>query len=221
MQPAHAELLAIARRHARVAHEADDLVQDALLVALEAGRADLSLAANRRWLSGVIRNLARMQARGAARRKARETAHLAEATTGAEADEDRAALFIWVRSLTPSLRGVAALALTGHTRAEIQSALAISDTALRQRLTALKRAAQAGGVRPSVFAALLPALPHGRLRRGLPGPVARRKAAFGTYDPDGNLLIFRTPALTDRRSPATEAQDAGDGAARTVQRTTP
>lgn len=168
MQSAHAELLATARRHARLAHEADDLVQDALLVALEAGRADLSLAANRRWLSGVIRNLARMQARGAARRKTRETAHLAEATTGAEADEDRAALFIWVRSLPPSLRGVAALALTGHTRAEIQSALAISDTALRQRLTALKRAAQAGGVRPSVFAAFC---------RAAASPAARALAA--------------------------------------------
>jgi len=37
MQSAHAELLAVARRRSRLVHEAEDLVQDALLAAV--GRA--------------------------------------------------------------------------------------------------------------------------------------------------------------------------------------
>ncbi|WP_429911012.1 RNA polymerase sigma factor [Glycocaulis sp.] len=192
MQPAYADLLAFARQRSRLIHEAEDLVQNALLAALEAGRADLDDVQIRRWLRGVIRNQARMDARSAARRKAREAGHVPPDGDDTADAQTNSPVFEWVRSLSPSLRPVAALALTGHTRAEIRSALGLSDTALRQRLRALKRAAQAGGVEMEGFAALRPDLAHGLLRRGMPAMLARRSATFGTYDPDGNLLIFRT-----------------------------
>jgi DNA-directed RNA polymerase specialized sigma24 family protein len=203
MQPAYADLLAFARQRTRLVHEAEDLVQTALLAALEAGRSDLEDTQNRRWLRGVIRNQARMEARSAMRRKAREATQLAadgDAPSGPGGDGD---MFTWVRSLAPSLRPVAALALTGHTRSEIRAALGLSDTAMRQRLRALKRAAAASGLGTPAFAGLRADLAHGLLRRGMPAMLARRGAAFGTYDPDGNLLIFRTPALTNGAAAAT------------------
>src|SRR5687767_9914640 len=67
------ELRAQARHLARRAEDADDLVQDALLAALEAGRSD------RAWLAGVMRKQSAMTARSAIRRRRRE------ATAGAEA----------------------------------------------------------------------------------------------------------------------------------------
>ena len=53
-----ADLHAQARRLARRPEEADDLLQSALLAALESGRTDLASPETRRWLSGVIRNRA-------------------------------------------------------------------------------------------------------------------------------------------------------------------
>ncbi|MGY6661903.1 MAG: RNA polymerase sigma factor [Glycocaulis sp.] len=203
MQSAYADLLAFARQRARLAHEAEDLVQNALLVALEAGRADLDDAHNRRWLRGVIRNQARMEARSAARRKARDARHVQMDGDGPADIEGLGPVFTWVRCLPGSLRPVASLVLTGHTRSEIRAVLGIPDTALRQRLRALKRAAQAGGVGMEGFTALRTDLAHGLLRRGMPATLARRNATFGTYDPDGNLLIFRTQALTKVEAAAT------------------
>ncbi len=69
----YAQLTAIARREAGAAL-AEDLVQEALLVAVEAGRSDLSDPQTGRWLCGVVRNRARMAARTARRRTRRETA---------------------------------------------------------------------------------------------------------------------------------------------------
>ena len=66
---AYRRLRAEARRHARRAVDADDLVQDALLIALELGRSD-----DPAWLAGVIRNQAAIQARSAILRRRRETA---------------------------------------------------------------------------------------------------------------------------------------------------
>ena len=59
-------LRAQARRLVRRAEEADDLVQDALLAALEAGRSDPP------WLAGVLRKQSAMTARSAIRRRRRE-----------------------------------------------------------------------------------------------------------------------------------------------------
>ena len=70
---AHAEFLrAIAWRILRDEHAAEDVVQDALVVAIESPpRSAWSLRA---WLAGVAANLARMRVRSEARRAARERA---------------------------------------------------------------------------------------------------------------------------------------------------
>lgn len=78
---AYRRLQATARRCARRAADADDLVQDALLAGLEQGRDDPD------WLAGTVRNLALMQARTAGRRRRRE----ADAAAQAEADAGDAA----------------------------------------------------------------------------------------------------------------------------------
>ncbi len=70
---AFADLHAQARRLARRPDEADDLLQSALLAALESGRTDLASPETRRWLSGVLRNRATFDARSAGRRRKRET----------------------------------------------------------------------------------------------------------------------------------------------------
>ena len=67
------DLHALARRVSRRADEADDLVQEALLVALESGRTNLASPETRRWLAGVIRNRAAFDARTSVRRRRRET----------------------------------------------------------------------------------------------------------------------------------------------------
>ncbi|MEQ1610853.1 MAG: sigma factor [Hyphomonadaceae bacterium] len=64
---AFADLRALARRASRRPDEADDLLQTALLAALESGRNDLAAPEARRWLSGVIRKRATFDARSAAR----------------------------------------------------------------------------------------------------------------------------------------------------------
>ena len=48
-----ADLHALARRASRRAEEADDLLQSALLAAIEAGRTDFASPETRRWLAGV------------------------------------------------------------------------------------------------------------------------------------------------------------------------
>ena len=50
-------LLGVARRHAWRADEAEDVLQEALLAAVAAGR-DVDDSGNQRWLMGVIRNQA-------------------------------------------------------------------------------------------------------------------------------------------------------------------
>lgn len=61
---------ALARRIARDSHAADDLAQDAIVVALEGRRAAPRTAAP--WWSSVLRNLGRMRDRGDIRRTRRE-----------------------------------------------------------------------------------------------------------------------------------------------------
>ena len=51
-------LLRCARRRSRLTDEAKDLLQSALLAAIEAQRGDMTRSENRRWLVGVLRNRA-------------------------------------------------------------------------------------------------------------------------------------------------------------------
>lgn len=181
------ELLAMARRHARGRVEAEDLMQEALLAALAAGRR--GGVADRPWLAGVMRNLARMNARSSLRRCRRETAVM-EAAPG-EAARAMADETVRLDGMPGSLRIVAALALSGHTRAEIRYLLGISDEALRQRIMGVRRHfVQRGDASPDGLPGLRHGLAFGAIRRGLL-PLARRmEAGFATHDPDGHGIAF-------------------------------
>lgn len=200
---AYRELRAQALRLTRHPAEAEDLVQDALLAALEAGRHDPA------WLSGVLRKRAAMVARGSARRRRREHA-IADIGTlapgvpgppdpGSDPPPDRARL---LRSLPPAARRVAVLAVHGLSAAEIRWILQLTPTAFRQRLTSIRKAV--GRLPPEQQAESLalayvrdPArsaeLQFGLIRRALVAAM-RGADALGTHDHDGHLLLIRPRA---------------------------
>ncbi|MEO0556731.1 MAG: transcriptional regulator [Bacteroidota bacterium] len=195
----YAEWLAVARRHTRVANEAEDLLHEALIAAAKAGRLDLTEAANRRWLNGVLRRQAAFLARTAVRRRQREEVSVAsdELVTAPEA-----LVGTWgslgLETLPRSIRSVLALALHGLRRDEICAVLGISSTAFRQRLVALRKR--------------LGPLPEDLQREALALAYARRQAraddlalglirralfassrvapGLGTHDPDGHLFVL-------------------------------
>ena len=191
--------LRAARRQSRRADEAGDLLQTALLAAIEAERGDMTRAENRRWLAGVLRNRARHEARSAARRRQREGAYglrPAEAETAPTAAPNH-----FAATLPPALRTTALLALTGHTKPEIAWLLGLSDAALRQRISQIRRRWLQSGRR------IAPGLgeprgdlPFGLLRRALIRRVHEADVVLATHDPDGHLFVV---GLTKRPGPAT------------------
>lgn len=184
------QLLVTARRHSRRADEADDLVQDALLEAVKAGRTDFETALTTRWLSGVIRNKARLAARGAGRRRSRETAWQDQPQVGTAQDEIPVSLLL--AGLPPALKSVAALALTGHDRREIAYLLRLDDVTLRQRISTLgKRLRTAGLTLPQGTPGLGLNLAYGRIRDALLPALLREGGIFASHDPDGHLFIVR------------------------------
>ena len=191
MRPSHyAQLLAIARRATRRADEADDLVQDALLEAVKAGRG-IAGPQDMRWLGGIIRNRAKLAARGASRRRLRDThwhSLRPESAPPAETLDIPAIL----ATLPPSLKPVAALILSGHNRREIAYLLELSDAALRQRIIALKRRLKGAGlVMPEGMPGLNLDLAYGRIRDALLPGLLRQGGIFASHDPDGHLFIVR------------------------------
>lgn len=200
-------LRSTARRHARDAADADDLVQDALRIALEEGRAAID-ATSMPWLSGVIRHRAAMQARSAIRRRRREAASAPstdDAAPPVDALPDAApgAQALFAR-LPPAARRVAVLALHGLAADEIRWILGIGDTAFRQRLTRIRKTL---GALPPVQRAEAMALAYvrdparsvdlqfGLIRRALKVALAGCDG-LGSHDPDGHLLVVRTRAHT-------------------------
>jgi DNA-directed RNA polymerase specialized sigma24 family protein len=177
------DLHTLARRVARRSGDADDLVQQAILAALEAGRTDLAAPEARRWLAGVIRNRAAFDARTAGRSRRRETAWVEARVQSDSSRVDDPVL----PPLSPALRVTALLALSGHTRQEIGWLLNLSDAALRQRVSQLRRALAnaepASGGDPSG------ALAFGRIRQALLAPGRRNNAFLASHDPDGHLFV--------------------------------
>ena len=193
--------LAMARRHARNANEAADLLQQALLAGIQAGRLEFATDADRAWLAGTLRNIAAETARGESRRRLRDTRWAAEQPTEATAmppDDSRDAI---LERLSDGTRRVAVLALYGLNADEIQFVLGLKSPAFRQRLTALRRAL--GGLpEPLRQEALALAyseprragavrLDVGLIRRALLHHL-RGSTGIGTHDPDGHLLAIRT-----------------------------
>ena len=186
----HAELCAQARRHLRDASAAEDVVQEALLAAVTAGRADLEDPVNRRWLAGVVRNQARQQIRTNVRRRRREEDHAAIGAAPVARDSPGPAEVL--TGLPPALRAVAALILTGHNRREIAWLLRLPDTALRQRIAALKRVlVQHGVAAPTDFSGLNLDIAYGRIRQALLPKLLREGGHFASHDPDGHLFVIR------------------------------
>lgn len=187
-------LRARARRLSRRPADADDLLQDALLAAIEAGRDDAP------WLEGVLKNRAAMTARGEVRRRRREAACAEPDATEADATGDHAAARgRLLRALPPAARRVAVLALHGLSAEEIRWILGLADTAFRQRLTRIRRAlgdlppAQRAEAQAMAYLrdpARAVELQFGLVRRSLKAALAGR-AGLGTHDADGHLLVIR------------------------------
>ncbi|MEX1994163.1 MAG: hypothetical protein WD929_05830 [Steroidobacteraceae bacterium] len=195
------QCLAMARRHARIATEAADLLQEALLAGIQAGRFEFASDADRAWLAGTLRNIAAETARGESRRRARDTRWAADQPVeviAAQPDDSRDAI---LGRLSDGTRRVAVLALYGLNADEIQFVLGLKPPAFRQRLTALRRAL--GGLPEALrreALALAYAEPRrlgaarldfGLIRRALLHHL-RGTPGIGTHDPDGHLLAIRT-----------------------------
>ena len=166
------------------------MVQEALIAALLAGRSDIESPDNARWLTGVVRNRARMEARAARRRRGRET-HGQSSRTPAPSNSP-ATMDTILSGLPKSLRTLAALVLTGHNRREVAYLLDLPDTALRQRVSALKRHLRAKGLAaPEELTGLNLDLAYGRIRDCLLPALLRHGGVFASHDPDGHLFLVK------------------------------
>jgi DNA-directed RNA polymerase specialized sigma24 family protein len=178
----------MARRCAGSEDEARDLAQDAVVIALARGFDDWSSPGRRGWLRGVIRKRAAFVVRGQVRRRRREG--LPDGASGSGGRR-----WVWqadfLASLPRSLRVVAALASADLCAAEIRWLLGLSDTALRQRLTALRRAVRAEA-EPPTLAASEPQLSFGGPRAQLLAGLRQQQGrVVATHDPDGHTILLR------------------------------
>lgn len=190
LRSTYRQLQNLARRASRSA-DADDLLHDALIAALAAGREDMSNPDNRRWLYGTIRNKARMAARSVGR-AGRRDASFSQLRAGHAAAEEAMDASV-ITALPPGLKAVAALALSGHNRAEIAWLLRLEDDALRQRITQLRRRLIAAGLeKPVGLPGLNLTLAYGRIRQALLPLLRHRRDLFASHDPDGHLFVVRS-----------------------------
>lgn len=208
MRPALlAQLRAVARRQGCDAGAAEDMVQEALLAAVLAGRTDFDSAETARWLTGTVRNRVRMATRSATRRRRRERQWQPEPPATPDQKTDVAAL---LAALPPSLRALAALTLSGHNRREIGWLLGIPDAALRQRISQLKRRiVQAGLALPADLPGLGLDLAYGRIRDALLPSLLRHGGLFASHDPDGHLFVIARSRKPDRRQLEAQTQMEG------------
>lgn len=179
-------LLRTASRFTKTESEAQDLAQDVLLIAIERGVRDWSAPEHQPWLCGVVRKRAALVVRTALRRRMRERAW-GNATSQVQS-------WGWhptfLCSLPPSLRAVATLASADLTAAEIRWLLRLSPTALRTRLSALRRAIRTRNELPTIEAARAE-MALGT-RRGPILAALKRSAnhVLGTHDADGHVILF-------------------------------
>jgi hypothetical protein len=184
------QLLREAQRATRRRTEAEDLFQTVWLAAVEAGREDLSCAANRRWFVGALRMRALFDARTAIRRQTREQrAALMDARTG----ESPEVPLGFVERLPPKLRATALLVLTGHSKREILWLQRMNEPALRQRIAGIRRSwrAEGGGSLDGVSGLGGP-LNFGIIRRALLPQARSPGVVLASHDPDGHLFVVRT-----------------------------
>jgi RNA polymerase sigma-70 factor (ECF subfamily) len=182
-----AALLRVAACCSVIRHEAEDLVQDVLLAAIEKGR-DCGDSSFLPWAAGAIRNRARFVARSAGRRKRRERTYSVEHERSAQPSPRFPDTF--VITLPRSRRVVALLINLGMGRREIAYLLGLSDMAIRQRITGLRKAfaAFAGKVECDSH----PPFPaDGLARRALKASLPKRgDRRLAVRDPDGTPIFF-------------------------------
>jgi DNA-directed RNA polymerase specialized sigma24 family protein len=198
---AYRDLLRAARGCTRSLEEARDLAQDVLVIALARGLDDWPSPARRAWLRGVVRKRAALLVRSQMRRRCREALP--------DGAGSRAGAWSWqprfLASLPPSLRVVATFASADLCAGEIRWLLGLSDTALRQRLSALRRAVRAEP-EPPTLPAPEPRAGFGGHRAQLLAALRRQPSeAIATHDPDGHPLFLcvrphKTPALGNIRA---------------------
>lgn len=185
------DILRTARRFVRSGDEARDLVQDVLTIALARGFGDWPSPTRRAWLRGVVRKRAAFLVRGRARQRRREGLWEAEGPRAAGA-------WRWqprfLASLPRSLRVVAALASAELCAAEIRWLLGLTDTAMRQRLSALRCAVRAEA-EPPTLPAPEPTVSFGAHRAQLLAVLRRQRVpALATHDPDGHAILLKINA---------------------------
>jgi DNA-directed RNA polymerase specialized sigma24 family protein len=184
------KLLREAQRAAPRWQDGEDLFQTIWLAAVEAGREDLSSAANRRWFVGALRKRAMFDARTAVRRRSREQrAALMDANTGQSADIPEG----FLERLPPKLRTTALLVLAGQSKREILWLLRLNEPALRQRIADIRRRWRAeGGVSLDGVSRLSGRLNFGIIRRALLPPARGPGVVLASHDPDGHLFVVST-----------------------------
>ena len=202
------KLLNIARGIAWNGQEAEDLLQEALIAAIDAGRLDSDEDALSKWLAGVMRNKAKERARSDGRRKKRDLLHSEQQETWFEEEKhasDSSISSPSLDNLPPAARKVAILVLHGLNRKEICALLNLSSAAFRQRLTSIRKALSPlpAELQQEVLAMAYAgraardeqtsALPTGLIRRALLKHLNAhrdgKRTALGTHDPSGHLII--------------------------------
>ena len=207
----YTHVLNIAKNMAFDDHEAQDLLQEALIVAIKENRLDFSVVDNQKWLVGVIRNKARHEARTASRRKDRNHSFSAKQSPKTDPLSDTPAVAsinemnALLGKLSPAARSVAILVIHGLNRSEICALLGLSSTAFRQRLTTIRKAL--GPLPPNIQQEVIAlayasrqqrdsqasSLPVGLIRRALLKSIridpSNATSAIGTHDPSGHLII--------------------------------
>ncbi len=196
--------LSIARKFSRTQNDAEDLLQDSLLIAFKQDRLNFTIEQNRKWFTGVLKNRAAMMARSESRRKNREKTAATTVKPSSPSDPEpssHAGVNTQLLSaLTPAARSVMALILSGLNRDEVCSALNLSSAALRQRLTVIRKALkklpedlqrEALAVAYQRRTERADDLAFGLIRRALLR-LLRQGAGVGTHDPDGHLLVIRS-----------------------------
>ncbi|PZR09171.1 MAG: hypothetical protein DI536_23345 [Archangium gephyra] len=173
------------RRHARVAHEVEDLAHDLILSALRRQSFDEDQFV--RSLPGAARRHAAFVARTAGRRRAREAA--VPPDDERQSSVDGAPISV----LSPALQTTLRLLFAGLEKHELRYALGVSDAALRKRFEALR--ARAPIERPEATSNRAPP----QLRRSqvgaLPTLAGKSARVLAASDPDEHGLIF-TEVLT-------------------------
>ena len=199
LQPPIKEMYRVAKQFSRRQEEIDDLVQDLLLEAVRIGK-DFSDVRFMAWGRGFLHKRAAFIARTEGRRKKREETfqdndHNFYNTDNLQLPES------FIAPLCQSRRILARLINCGLNRKEILYLLNISDTALRQRLTALRKewkTYDTSGRHSEHSDAPVHVLPNGLIRRSLlqtfKNSADRKqqtiKRVIGSHDLDGHLFLI-------------------------------